>query len=74
MSRLAGFNYSKVIRKLRRAGFVFDREAKGSHEIWRNPETRARTIVPHHPSDLPEDIVRKIVRQAKMSVDEFLKL
>ena len=74
MTRLAGFSANRVIQKLRRAGFVLDREAKGSHEIWRNPETGARTIVPHHPGDLPEDIVRKIVRQAKMSVDEFLKL
>jgi len=34
MGRLAGFSADEVIRKLRRAGFVFDRQAKGSHEIW----------------------------------------
>jgi len=33
MGPLAGFKYKEVIRKLKRAGFEFDRNAKGSHEI-----------------------------------------
>lgn len=74
MPRLAGFTAAQVIRKLRRAGFHFDRQAKGSHEIWRNPNTRARTTIPNHPGDLPEGTVRAIIRQAGISVDEFLEL
>lgn len=74
MGRLAGFSADEVIRKLRRAGFVFDRQAKGSHEIWWNPQTRARTTVPHHPGDLPEGTLRAILRQAGLSVEEFLGL
>lgn len=70
MPRLAGFAAAEVIRKLRRAGFIFDRQAKGSHEIWWNPHTRARTTVPNHPGDLPEGTVR----QAGLTVDEFLEL
>ncbi len=74
MGRLAGFSADEVIRKLRRAGFVFDRQAKGSHEIWWNSKTRTRTTVPHHPGNLPEGTLRAILRQAKLSIDEFLKL
>ena len=74
MGRLAGFSAEEVIRKLRRAGFIFDRQAKGSHEIWWNPQTRARTTVPHHPSDLPEGTLRAILHQARLSVEEFLEL
>jgi predicted RNA binding protein YcfA (HicA-like mRNA interferase family) len=74
MGRLAGFSAAEVIRKLRRAGFVFDRHAKGSHEIWRNPDTRARTMVPNHPGDLPEGTVRAIVKQSGLTVEEFLEL
>ncbi len=74
MGRLAGFSADEVIRKLRRAGFVFDRQAKGSHEIWWNPQTRARTTVPHHPGELPEGTLRAILSQARLSIDEFLKL
>ncbi|MBI2870022.1 MAG: type II toxin-antitoxin system HicA family toxin [Chloroflexi bacterium] len=74
MGRLAGFGADEVIRRLRRAGFVFDRQAKGSHEIWWNPNTRARTTVPHHPGDLPEGTVRAIIKQASLSSEEFLQL
>ncbi len=74
MGRLAGFTADDVILKLRRGGFVFDRQAKGSHEIWWNPITRARTTVPHHPGDLPEGTVRAIIGQAEFTVDQFLKL
>jgi predicted RNA binding protein YcfA (HicA-like mRNA interferase family) len=74
MGRLSGFSADEVIRKLKNAGFVFDRQAKGSHEIWRNPTTRARTTIPHHPGDLPEGTVRAILKQARISPDEFLSL
>lgn len=74
MGRLAGMSYRDVTRSLRAAGFAFDRYAKGSHEIWWNPVTRARTTVPNHPGDIPEPTVRAIVRQAGLSVDEFLEL
>ena len=74
MPRLASFTADEVIRKLRRAGFVFDRHAKGSHEIWWNPQTRTRTTVPRHPGALPQGTLRAILRQAGISVDEFLKL
>ncbi len=74
MGRLASFSADEVIRKLRQAGFIFDRQAKGSHEIWWNPKTRARTTVPHHPRDLPEGTLRAILRQAELSTEKFLEL
>lgn len=74
MGRLAGFSAAEVIRRLRRAGFVFDRQAKGSHEIWLHPQSRRRTTVPHHSGELPEGTVRAIVREAGLSVEQFLDL
>ena len=74
MPRLAGYSADEVISKLRRAGFVFDRQAKGSHEIWWHPQTRSRTTVPRHPGDLAEGTVRAILRQAKISVEQFVQL
>ena len=74
MGRLAGFSYRDIVRKLRKAGFTFDRQAKGSHEIWWNPETRKRTTIPNHPGSLPEGTVRAIIKQADLSVDQFLSL
>jgi hypothetical protein len=37
MGRLAGFKYREVVKRLKRLGFQFDRQAAGSHEIWFNP-------------------------------------
>ncbi len=74
MGRLAGFTPANVRAKLRRAGFHFDRYSKGSHEIWRNSRTQKRTMIANHPGDLPEGTVRAIVREAGLTVDEFLEL
>lgn len=65
----------QVIRGLKKAGFVFDRQAKGSHEVWYNPVTKRRTTVPNHPgSDIPKGTLKAILKQAGLSVEEFLRL
>lgn len=64
----------QVLRKLRRADFIFDRQAKGSHEIWRHPDTGRRGIVPNHSGDLPRGTLRAIIQQTGLSLEEFLKL
>ncbi len=74
MGRLSGVGYRKVTAKLRQAGFVFDRSARGSHEIWYNPTSRMRTTVPNHPGDLPEGTIRAILKQAGLDVSTFLEL
>ncbi len=73
MGRLAGFAYRKIIKKLRKLGFVFDRQAAGSHEIWFNPETGCYTTIPNHPGDMPEGTLRAILKQANVSAEEFLR-
>jgi len=62
MTRLPAMTYREVTRRLRSAGFVFDRQAKGSHEIWYNPQTRRRTTVPHHPGNLSRGTLRAVIR------------
>ncbi len=75
MSSLPSLKPSDMIRKLRKAGFIFDRHAKGSHEIWYNPDTHKRTVVPNHPGrDIPKGTLRAIIQQAGFTVDEFNRL
>ena len=74
MTRLPALTYLQVVQRLRAAGFVFDRQAKGSHEIWYNPTTHLRTTVPHHAGTIPMGTLRAIVRAAGLTVDEFLGL
>ena len=73
MGSLAEFKYKEIVRKLKKAGFEFDRNAKGSHEIWWNPTTRARTTIPNHPGNMPEGTLRAILKQAGISPEELLR-
>jgi predicted RNA binding protein YcfA (HicA-like mRNA interferase family) len=74
MGRLAGLSYRETVRRLRALGFVFDRHAKGSHEIWWNPTTRKRTTLVNHPGDIPEGTLRGTLRQGGIEADEFLRI
>jgi predicted RNA binding protein YcfA (HicA-like mRNA interferase family) len=74
VGRLSGYNYRMVINKLRKAGFEFDRYAKGSHEIWWNSTTRKRTTIPNHPGDIHEVTLSKIIKQCGLSIDDFLNI
>ena len=72
MGRLAGFRYRIVVQRLRRFGFVFVRQAKGSHEIWYHPETNRYTTIPRHRGDMPEVTLREILKQAGVEAELFL--
>ena len=72
MGRLSGFNYRQIIKKIKRFGFNFDRQAAGSHEIWYNPNTNRYTTIPNHPGDIPEGTLRAILKQANIEPDDFL--
>ena len=72
MGRLSGFRYRDVVKRLKRFGFAFDRQAAGSHEIWYEASGQRYTTIPNHPGDLPEGTLRAILRQAGVSVDDFL--
>jgi predicted RNA binding protein YcfA (HicA-like mRNA interferase family) len=72
MGRLAGFRYREIVSRLKQFGFVFHRQAAGSHEIWFNPQTRRFTTIPNHPGDMPEGTLRAILRQAGVEPDRFL--
>jgi len=74
MARLSSLTARKVVRALKRAGFVEDRQ-KGSHLILIQPGTKARSVVPVHPGrTIKEPLLRAILRDANLSVDAFLEL
>jgi predicted RNA binding protein YcfA (HicA-like mRNA interferase family) len=73
MGRLSGFKYRQIIKRLRAFGFVFDRHAAGSHELWYNEQTDRYTTIPNHPGELPEGTLRAIPKQAGIEPVDFLK-
>lgn len=72
MGRLAGFRYREIVKRLKKFGFKFDRQAAGSHEIWYNSSTKLYTTIPNHPGDMPEGTLRAIMSQAHIKPDDFL--
>jgi len=72
MGRLAGFRYREIVKRLNHLGFVFDRQAAGSHEIWFHPGTNRYTTIPNHPGDVPEGTLRAILKQAGIDPKQFL--
>ena len=73
MGRLSGFRYREIVKRLKGLGFVFDRQAAGSHEIWFNAGTSRYTTVPNHSGDIPEGTLRAILKESGIAPDEFLK-
>ena len=73
MGRLAGFRYRQVVNRLKKFGFIFDRQAAGSHEIWFNEQSDRYTTLPNHPGDIPEGLFRAVLKQAAISAEDFLK-
>jgi predicted RNA binding protein YcfA (HicA-like mRNA interferase family) len=73
MGRLAGFKYREITKRLKTLGFLFDRQAAGSHEIWFNSETNRYTTIPNHPGNLPEGALKAILKQAGITTEDFLR-
>ena len=63
------------MRALERGGFVVIR-IKGSHHVMRHSIDRSRTtVVPVHGNeDLGRSLLRKILSDVRLTVDEFIAL
>jgi predicted RNA binding protein YcfA (HicA-like mRNA interferase family) len=74
MSRLPHVTPRKLLAALLRAGFVVDR-IKGSHHFLQHKgDPSRRTVVALHSGDIPQGTLRDILRQARLSREEFLRL
>ena len=62
----------EVLAKLMRAGFAEKRQS-GSHKILRHPDGR-QTYVAIHTGDIPNGTFRSILRQARLTEEEFKQL
>ena len=74
MPKLPSLTARGVVRALKRAGFVEDRQ-RGSHLMFMHPENKARTVVPIHSGrTIKVPLLRAIIRDANLSVKEFIEL
>ncbi len=73
MSKLRALKSSEVLAALGRAGFQPVRQ-RGSHVRLRHPDGRVVTVPEHGPQDIGRGLLRKILRDAELTPDQFLKL
>ena len=75
MSQLPSLKADEVIRALQRGGFEVVRTAGSHHRlVHRSEPARATTVPVHKGRDLPKPFVRAIIKQAGLTVEEFLDL
>ncbi len=72
MSKLPRISGRECVKALEKTGFYFKRQ-EGSHIILRRDDPFAQTVVPDH-KELDRGTLRAIIRQAGLSVGEFVNL
>jgi predicted RNA binding protein YcfA (HicA-like mRNA interferase family) len=70
-SRLPLVKPQQLIRALERMGFRLLRKSKGSHQQFEHPDGRRTTIPVHKGRDIGPGLLRKILRDIEIDVDEL---
>ena len=73
MPKLRPCRPDEVIRVLEKLGFTRIRQS-GSHAVFHHTDGRWTTVPVHRGKDLGKGILRKILKDASLSADEFEKL
>ena len=62
------------MKALGRAGFYIH-HATGGHYVLKHPDRpSARIVVPHHNGDVKRGVLRSILHQAELTVEELIEL
>ncbi|MEX1093906.1 MAG: type II toxin-antitoxin system HicA family toxin [Acidimicrobiia bacterium] len=73
MTRLPRLKGKEVMHALERGGFHADR-TRGSHVFMKHPDGRATTVSTHAGEIIGPGLLRSILRDVKLSVEEFRSL
>jgi len=58
-------NYNELVKLMKKAGWYLDRNAKGSHRLWRHPDRPYQITIPEHGSkELHAGLVKYIRKRA----------
>lgn len=72
MGTLANISSAEAIQVFERLGWVFDRQ-RGSHVVLTKPGAKKTIVVPTR-REIPKGTLRSLIRDAEITVDEFLTL
>ena len=73
MTRLRVVSFRKMDRLLRNLGFEAVRR-RGSHVFYRHPDGRTTTLPDHAGRDLARPLIREVLREIEVSVEECARL
>jgi predicted RNA binding protein YcfA (HicA-like mRNA interferase family) len=73
MGRLKQIKPRELVDALKQAGFE-EYDQKGSHLILVDEERDLQTSVPIHTGDIGRGLLKKILKQAKLTEEEFIEL
>ena len=73
MTRLPSLNGEQIVKALGKAGFQVLRQ-KGSHIYLKHPDGRATVVPVHKGESVGRGLLRKIIQDADLVREEFLKL
>ena len=62
------------LKALQRAGFFVDHKTGSHARLFHHTRPELRVTIPIHNKDLPQGTLKSILRQADLSVEEFLEL
>jgi predicted RNA binding protein YcfA (HicA-like mRNA interferase family) len=72
MTRLPRLTGKEAVRALRKIGFQVVR-TRGSHVFLRHPDGRVTTVPVHSRETLGPGLLRAILRDVELSVEDFLR-
>ena len=70
--RLKVVTYKELAKKLRHAGYQIIRTSK--HPVYYKQEGNITIPVPDHPGDVPKGLLRKIIKDMGITIEEFNRL
>ena len=73
MSKVRPAKPPEIMRVLEKVGFRLVRQS-GSHAIYRHPDGRWTTVPVHPGKDVAKGVLRKILKDAGLTIEEFERL
>ncbi|MFH1574290.1 MAG: type II toxin-antitoxin system HicA family toxin [Acidobacteriota bacterium] len=64
----------ECLKALQRAGFYIDHQTGSHARLFHRIRPELKVTIPIHNKDLPQGTLKSILRQAGLSVEEFLEL